>query len=97
MLQFLTPSSFSEHLGTTFRIYSGGEPLEAVLYEVKRHEEHDGPRKQPFSIFFRTSSRGPVLPQSIYQVEHDHLGTMEIFLVPVGPDAQGMRYEAVFN
>lgn len=98
MLQYLTPSSFSEHLGTPFRIYFGGEaPLEAVLHEVKRHEEHDGPRKQPFSIFFRTPSTGPVLPQRIYQVEHDHMGTMDIFLVPVGPDEQGMRYEAVFN
>lgn len=98
MLQHLTPSSFSEHLGTPFRISYGGEaPVEAVLYEVKLHEEHDGPRKQPFSIYLRTASRGPVLPQRIYQLEHKKMGTMEIFLVPIGPDAQGMRYEAVFN
>jgi hypothetical protein len=98
MLQYLTASSFSEHLGTSFRISFGGEsPLEAVLFEVKRHEEHDGPRKQPFSVYFRTSSSGPVLPQRIYQVEHDQMGTMDIFLVPIGPDGQGMRYEAVFN
>jgi hypothetical protein len=24
-------------------------------------------------------------------------GNVEIFLVPIGPDATGMRYEAVFN
>lgn len=99
MLQDLTPSSFEEHLGTRFRLHFGGEaPLEAELFQVARHEEHDGPRKQPFSIFLRIPREaGPLLPQSIYRVEHDQLGTMEIFLVPVGPDELGMRYEAVFN
>ena len=99
MLQDLTPSSFEEHLGTRFRIHFGGEaPLEAELFQVARHEEHDGPRKQPFSIFLRTPGEArPLLPQAIYRVEHERMGAMEIFLVPVGPDGQGMRYEAVFN
>lgn len=99
MLQDLNPASFEAHLGTPFRIHYGGEiPLEAVLQEVKRHEQHPGPRPEPFSAFFRTALR-PILPQSIYRVEHETLGTMEIFLVPVGPDPQrqGMLYEAVFN
>ena len=97
MLQDLTPASFEAHLGTPFRIHYGGESLlEAVLYEVKRHEQHPGPRTEPFSVHFRSALR-PSLPQSIYRMEHDAMGTMEIFLVPIGPDAQGMRYEAVFN
>jgi hypothetical protein len=25
------------------------------------------------------------------------MGTLDLFLVPIGPDYQGMRYEAVFN
>lgn len=97
MLKDLTPTSFEELLGTPFHVHFGGEsPLELVLYEVGRLEEHDGPRQQPFSALFRGPRNG-VLPQRIYQVEHDRLGTLEIFLVPIGPDAQGMRYEAVFN
>lgn len=97
MLQHLTPSSFEALVGTSFRIHYGGEsPLEAVLYEVKRHEQHPGPRSDPFSVFFRGAPR-PILPQSIYSVEHETMGALEIFLVPIGPDAQGMRYEAVFN
>ncbi|HEX9944577.1 MAG TPA: hypothetical protein VGG03_21410 [Thermoanaerobaculia bacterium] len=97
MLQDLTPASFEAHLGTPFRIHYGGEsPLEVVLYEVKLHEAHPGPRSQPFSVFFRGPYR-PVLPQRIYSMEHGLMGTLEIFLVPIGPDAQGMRYEAVFN
>ena len=37
------------------------------------------------------------LPQGTYPMEHETLGRLEVFLVPLGPDAQGMRYEAVFN
>jgi hypothetical protein len=97
MLQDLTPGSFEEHLGSRFHIHAGdGRSVEAELYQVARHEEHDGPRKQPFSLFLR-GPRDIVLPQQIYRVEHERMGTMEIFLVPVGPDEQGMRYEAVFN
>jgi uncharacterized protein DUF6916 len=97
MLQDLTPASFEALTGTPFRVhYGGASPLEIVLYEVARHEQHPGPRQQPFSAYFR-GPYPPVLPQRIYRVEHDQLGTLEIFLVPIGPDGQGMRYEAVFN
>ena len=30
-------------------------------------------------------------------VEHDEMGSCEIFLVPVGPDSVGMVYEAIFT
>lgn len=97
MLQDLTHSSFEENLNTPFRIHFGGEaPLEVILYQVRLHEAHNGPRKQPYSLYFRGPLR-PILQQAIYQVEHDRMGTMDIFLVPIGPDGQGMGYEAVFN
>lgn len=98
MLQDLTPASFEAHQGTPFRIdYGGAAPLEAVLQEVKRHEPHPGTRPEPFSVYFRGPSR-PVLPQQIYRVTHEEMETLEIFLVPVGPDPKlgGMLYEAVF-
>jgi hypothetical protein len=44
--------------------------------------------------------RGPQdvsLPQRIYRVEHAGIGAFEIFLVPIGPDEGGHRYEAVFT
>ena len=96
MLQDLTPASFSEHLNTPFRLALQGGTLELELYEVKVLEPHPGPRADPFSVFFR-GPRGPVLPQATYALEHEKLGKLEIFLVPVGPDAKGMCYEAVFN
>ena len=53
-------------------------------------------REQPFSLLFRGPLR-PLLPQQITTLEHDTLGVLEIFIVPVGPDEYGQRYEAIFN
>ena len=99
MLQDLTPASFEAHLGSPFHIhYGGAAPLEAVLQGVRRHEVHPGPRAEPFSVYF-LGPRQPVLPQAIYRLENEAMKTLEIFLVPIGPDPKegGMVYEAVFN
>jgi hypothetical protein len=52
--------------------------------------------REPFSLVF-AGPAAPVLPQSIYRLENDDLGALEIFLVPIGRDAGGTRYEAAFN
>ena len=49
-----------------------------------------------FSLFFRGPADAP-LPQATYALEHDELGKLEIFIVPVGRDEQGTDYEAAFN
>ena len=54
------------------------------------------PVPQPFTLLFR----GPpqfVLPQRIYRFEHDTLGELNVFIVPVGRTAAGVNYEAVFS
>jgi hypothetical protein len=30
-------------------------------------------------------------------MEHEEIGAFDIFLVPIGPDEQGLLYEAIFN
>ena len=39
----------------------------------------------------------PPVPQRIYGVEHARIGRLDLFLVPLGPDDAGQRYEAVFT
>jgi len=99
MLQDLTSASFEPHLGTVFAIpVEGATALELVLDSVRLHEPHPGPRAQPFSAYFR-GPRAPVLLQRIYRLDHAEMGTLDLFLVPIGPDPKGggMSYEAVFN
>jgi hypothetical protein len=33
----------------------------------------------------------------MYRMQHDQLGKLELFLVPVGQDQRCIYYEAVFN
>lgn len=98
MLEDLAYSDFFERVGEEFRVAAGEAVVTLVLSEVTdlARRENPGPRRQPFSLVFRGPLR-PLLAQRIWPLEHPALGRLEIFLVPIGPDATGMRYEAIFN
>ncbi len=101
-IESLTAASFEPHRTTVFRLQTGGEPLPLELVEVQRASYADDPAavgpgagREPFSLLFR-GPRSPFAPQGTYRLEHDGLGRLELFLVPLGPDSTGMRYEAIF-
>ncbi len=99
MLESFTLETFSERLCETFHLYpEDQEPLEVELISATALSAGAEPpgRRQPFSIVFR----GPgeiLLPQRIYRMEHEEIGTFDLFLVPIGPDEKGLRYEAIFT
>ena len=100
-LDQLKSTDFSPYLHQSFAIhYGAAEPLLAELVEVAElgpaPERAGAPQRAPFSIILR-GPRRPVLPQRIYHLEHDGMGALDIFIVPIGPDQAGMRYEAIFN
>jgi uncharacterized protein DUF6916 len=43
------------------------------------------------------AGRALLLPQGIYRLYHPARGALDLFMVPLGPDPHGMRYEIVFN
>jgi hypothetical protein len=91
-LETLTVDQFRERLHDRFRI----APDDAEAFEVELVEVTEIPRepggRAPFSLVFQ-GGPSPPLPQAIYRVEHDGLGAIEIFLVPISPDT----YQAVFT
>jgi hypothetical protein len=91
----LTAEDFRPHLGTRFRLAGG--PVGFELIEVTNlSRTGSGGVRAPFSLVFRAPSEA-LLPQGIQKLEHDEFGVVELFLVPLGPDEAGMRYEAVFT
>ena len=102
MLERLTSETFRDRVGQTFHLDGGdGSRREIVLAEVTEHRlggqaRPDG--RVPFSLEFFAAD-GPVLPQRIYDLQHPDLGSLGLFLVPIGPDPErgGIRYEAVFT
>ena len=96
MLEDFTVHTFSEHLGGTFRVHpDGSDPLDLELISASELGEGAG-RGRPFSIVFRGGGDA-VLPQRTYKMEHDQIGSFELFIVPIGPDERGLRYEAIFT
>jgi hypothetical protein len=98
MLETLNADSFTAHQGSTFRIaFEDHDPVDLEMVEVRglkgdRRED----QREPFCVLFRGPME-PLLAQQIYPLDHADLGRLELFLVPVGPDDQGQRYEAVFT
>ena len=85
-----SPERFRPYRGDRFEIVTEQGPVEAELTSV------EDARAGQFSVIWR-GPRDRVLPQQIYQVLHPQLGALDLFLVTVGPDAEGMRYQAVFT
>jgi hypothetical protein len=52
--------------------------------------------QENFSLLFQAPNETPPV-QTIYRLEHAKLGEMDVFLVPVKQDADGLYFEAVFN
>ncbi len=98
MLDKLTSADFAAHLNQKFHIrYQPETTLEVELIEVTQLGTEDMPGRRPFSLIFRSSQRNSYLPQHVYIIEHNQMEKMELFLVPIGPDEVGMRYEAIFT
>lgn len=96
MLEKLTRASFEEHTGATFRLQvDASNALDLELVEAVGMGGTPAAR-DPFAVLFR-GPKEPVLEQRIYTLESDAMGSLDLFLVPVGPDRDGLLYEAVFT
>ena len=97
MLETLRKSTFEPHLNSVFTLLLEDEALlPLTLVEVSTLHGDPGAARAPFCILFEGPQK-PVLVQGIYPLQHAQLEPMSLFLVPVGPGDQCMRYEAIFN
>lgn len=94
-----TRSAFSSYLNSIFQLYTGYSVVEVALVEVKdlmpaAAAAANG--RECFSLLFRGGS--VALPQNTYRVDHPSLGSLQLFLVPGGPDDNGAQsYVAIIN
>jgi hypothetical protein len=94
-LAALAIGDFTPHQDAAFELTAakGAVPLKLVKVEMAGESGRAG---GAFSLLFAAPA-GTKLPQAIYPVTHPSLGRMEIFLVPVGPLAGGVGYQAIFT
>jgi hypothetical protein len=97
-LEKLQHSDFIPFLNRTFQVHlEGVESISLELVGVTPVSHAFGPEvRQPFSLHFLGPVSPHYLPQHIYRLEHEEMGALDLFLVPLGPESARMRYEAIF-
>lgn len=97
MLETLKKEDWAPYVGDKFLLEaSASGPLELVLKEVSGYGRDRGIKREAYSLVFQ-GPQSSLLPQGIFSLAHTKMGSLEIFLVPIGRDADGVQYEAVFN
>jgi hypothetical protein len=87
--------AFQSCLNSVFELsFLPGQALDVRLVELRGGRPD--PRIEQFSLLFQ-GPQNPLLPQQMYHLRQAEIGEMDLFLVPVGQDAGGTYYEAVFN
>jgi len=94
-LDRVSAEDFEPLLHSRFRVVAGDLSLDFELVEVAGRKSATQERS-PFSLLFK-GPRDNLLPQQMYRIEHETLGPMELFIVPVREDQNGYYYEAVFG
>ena len=89
----LNSKTFCEHLRTSFKVpMTGADPTLLELVEVV--ESNASPAMEQFSVFFLGP---PTLGQGMRSLEHEQMGSFDLFLVPVAVEGDRVRYEAAFT
>ena len=92
MSERLTIHDFLPHLHTIFKVeHSEGDRL-----ELTEATDDSNVQLEQFSLIF-IGKPSPCLQQGLYRLTHPQIPNCELFLVPIGPDPDGMRYQAVFS
>jgi len=91
----LTHEVFSAALNTKFLVeVAENQNVELNLEYVSELKLY--PRQEEFSLVFRGPNEA-FLGQGTRRMRHETIGSLQLFLVPIGQEPEGYRYEAVFN
>ncbi len=99
MSDMQTEAEYAKHVNTKFRLLvDAPQPIDLTLVEVspRKVEPHEQAGMERFSATFM-GPLGIFLPQQTYRVSHPDMGEFDIFLVALGQEPDGFKYEAVYN
>ena len=99
MSDFQTEAEYTKHLNTNFRVMADApHPIDLKLIAVTPRPS--GPTEEAGMERFSAVFSGPpdiYLPQQTYRLTHPEMGEFDIFLTAIGQEADGFKYEAVYN
>src|SRR5688572_25896313 len=95
MLTKFNRDMFDNVKGTAFTL-TGGEDQKVDIELTEVSDLKETSSQQAFSLLFVVPAPYR-LEQGLYDLEHQTLGQLQLFLVPVGLDDNRLQMEAVFN
>jgi len=88
-------AAFVGHVDSDFAVDAGQRaPLTMRLVDVE--DMGSTPEREAFALHFHAPQEMPP-HQGVYRIEHDQLGAMDVFVVPIGREGDRLVLEAVFN
>jgi len=97
-LSNISAKEFNAFLNQAMLIhFDEGNQVPSSVIRVTELESYSPLERGPFSVEFQTTGDETYRPQGIYKINHPEIKDLNVFLVPVGKDVNGMKYEAVFS
>ena len=95
MTVHLTHEALSKNLNSKFTVcLEKDQSFELELIELSEHKLSSMQERFAFVLLGPTDK---FLGQGMRHFQHALLGELDLFLVPIGQDEKGLRYEVVFN
>lgn len=96
-LNTVTMATFAAAEGQTFQLVEAGQSYPLVLVAARPcGSKSPSAARDPFQLDFR-GAPGLRAPQRIYHLEHETLGSMDIFLTQHGDGPNGSEFTAIFS
>jgi len=95
----LDKEDFARVTNQEFDVDVGDATVTMTLIAMEPFKTPGHAPREAFSLIFKSTSP-LVLPQRIYPMRNRALAgaqKVDVFIVPIGRDANGVRYQAVFN
>jgi hypothetical protein len=97
-LMTIEHQDFSEFLNQKLTIRNSENiKIDTQIIQVLVYENHVKVERIPFCVVLRTENNALRLNQGVYIIEHPIKGDLALFIVPIGHDSEGMKYEIVFS
>ena len=95
-IQTLSPEVFEERRQADVHLFLEDQQVDLEITDIRRLGGDTERTGGAFSVVFAAPST-PELDQAIYQMAIDGIGSLALFLVPVGQFGEQRHYEAVFT
>ncbi|SDF51383.1 hypothetical protein SAMN04487996_11145 [Dyadobacter soli] len=97
-LSLITSADFTPFVQQPVEIhFAENLSVQAVLTGVTELNGYSPLERKTFSIELQTTGDHRPRNQGIYRIIHPGGKFLDVFMVPIGHDAGGMRYEVVFS